>query len=271
MPPVMGLAAFVMAEILQVSYATVALAAFIPACLYYAAVFLQIVGVTGVTGLGINISIGLVQIAGANVLLLLAMAAVVCFILGMGMPTTPAYVLVATLEAPALAQMGIDLLAAHLFVFYWGIMSAVTPPVAVAAIAAATLAKANFWHTGLLSARMAVLAYLVPFLFVFEPALILKGSPLEIVLVTALSVLMCLVLGTVLLGYLDRPLGWSTRAVLGVAVIGLIASVVSFGTPIGIAGGVVGALLSLPFLFLAWHRTRVKPVPVAVRIGPGTV
>ena len=281
MPPVMGIAAFIIAETLGVAYSKVALAALIPAFLFYFATFVQVhmdagklklkkipadqlpkpkvawkngwyiippivciivcmfnlgipaamsaliasavalpflalkpenrknffksflgalrecgelmigigivmamagivVGCINATGLAFNLSLTLTRFGENHVLLLLLCAAVASLILGMGMPSVAAYSLVAILVAPALIQYGIPAMAAHLFVFYFAVISNITPPVAVSCFAAAPLAGANSTKVGFTAFRLAIAAYIVPFVFCFVPSLIMIGEAWEI-------------------------------------------------------------------------------------------
>ena len=153
-----------------------------------------VVGVFGLTGLGLKFSNILVTIANGNMLVLLVMTAIACIILGMGMSTLPVYLILATLVAPALIKMGIPAIAAHLFIFYYGIIAAITPPVAIAAYAGASIAKEDPIKVGFTACRLGVGAYILPFMFAFGPALVLQGAPLEIAqsIVTAIIGIGCL-------------------------------------------------------------------------------
>jgi TRAP transporter 4TM/12TM fusion protein len=274
MPPVMGAAAFVMAEFLAVPYATVALWALVPAVLYYTAVFFAVhfeakryklagvprhelprfltvmaqrghlfapimtvlvglllgysaplcalaaaiaclpvalmrrttrggirwmtvvealeegaknalsvamacacagivIACVTITGLGIVFTQMVIALAQDALILALMLTAVAGIILGMGMPTTPAYIVMVALLVPAVIKMGVVAPAAHMFAFYFAILSAITPPVALAVFAAAGLAKANMWASGFAAMRAAAPAYIVPFMFVYEPRLLL--------------------------------------------------------------------------------------------------
>ncbi len=288
MPPMMGAAAFLMAEFLEIAYRDVVLAALIPAVLYYAALFIQtdlvaardglepvdqsqvpprwpvfksgwpyvvpfaviivclfgfnllpqasalwasvsllpiglllgyrgermdvlapvralaetgalvvqlimigamagiVIGVLNITGLGFAMTQSLVQFAGGNLLLILAMAAVISIILGMGMPTLGVYLLVATLVAPAMVEVGISPTAAHLFALYFGMLSMITPPVAIAAFAAATVANSDPIRTAAAAVQFGWSAYVVPFMFVVAPELLMQG-PVWLVAQTALT------------------------------------------------------------------------------------
>jgi TRAP-type uncharacterized transport system fused permease subunit len=117
----------------------------------------------------------LLNIGQSNALLLLVLTAIVSIILGMGMPTTPVYVLLAVLVAPGLAKLGIVPIAAHLFIFYFGMLSMVTPPVCMASYAAASIGKTDPVQTGWEAMKLCSIAYVVPFLFVFSPSLLLIG------------------------------------------------------------------------------------------------
>jgi TRAP transporter 4TM/12TM fusion protein len=363
MPPVMGAAAFVMAEFLQTSYAEVALAALVPGLLYYAALFIQadlesaklgmrglpaaeipparglitgwpfiisfavlivtlfrynwlpeksalfaaatavilasiagyqgrrpswralmmtipatgrgvvdiiligagagiVIGILNVTGLSFDLSYLLVQVGSSSAALLLVLSAVVSILLGMGMPTLGVYVLLAALVAPSLIQLGINPMAAHLFILYFGMMSMITPPVAVAAFAGAALANADPMRTGYAAVRFGWTAFIVPFLFVASPTLILIGHPLAIAesIVTAFFGVW---LGSIaVVGYLVRPLGWPMRLLFGVT--GLVAliptGVLAQGLYTDIAAVAAGIVL-LAYEFA--HRAGVQKAALA--------
>lgn len=135
-----------------------------------------IIGALNLSGLAFNLTMHIVAASGNNVFLLAVITAVLSIVLGMGMPTVGVYILLATLVAPALVNVGVPVLAAHLFVFYFGLLSMVTPPVALASFAAANIAGASAWATSVESMKLAWPAYIVPFLFLFSPALIFEGS-----------------------------------------------------------------------------------------------
>ncbi|HEX7003643.1 MAG TPA: TRAP transporter fused permease subunit [Trueperaceae bacterium] len=140
-----------------------------------------VVGVVQLTGLGAILASALVDMSLGNVLILLVLVMVASIILGMGMPTTVVYVLLAALVGPALVDMGIRPLAAHFFFFYYGVLAAITPPVALASYAAASIAGSDFNRTGWEAFRMALPAFIVPFFFVLNPALLLDGTPGEVI------------------------------------------------------------------------------------------
>lgn len=140
-----------------------------------------VIGALNPSGVLFNISEAIVDVGGRNLPLLLVLSAIMCIILGMGMPTVGVYALLSTLIAVPLVDLGIDKIAAHLFVLYLGMMSMITPPVAVASFASAAIAGAGPMRTGFKAMRLGWSAYVIPFIFVLNPALILNGTPLETV------------------------------------------------------------------------------------------
>ena len=357
MPPVMGAAAFVMAEFLAVPYATVALWALIPALLYYVAVFLSVhfeakrrglagvprselprlglvmlqrghlfipifvvlfglmlgysaplcalvgalaclpiallrsttrggirwrsatdalvdgarntlavamacacagivIGCVTITGLGIVFTQMVVALAQNSLLLALVLTSIAGMILGMGMPTTPAYIVMVALLVPALIKLGAVPPAAHMFAFYFAILSAITPPVALAVFAAAALAKTDMWRAGFEAVRIAAPAYIVPFMFVYEPSLLALGDPLTIVTscVSATIGTMCLAAG--LMGYFrGEASGWE-RVLLVAAALLLIKP--------GYVTDAIGlALLGVAFASQALRTRRARETPAA--------
>jgi TRAP transporter 4TM/12TM fusion protein len=315
MPPVMGIAAFIIAETLGVPYSQVAIAAVIPAVLFYVAIFIQvhmeagkfdlkliseerlvkpkqafmngwfifppiilllslmfffafppaisaiiagffalpclaikpenrrdfferflgalsesgelmisigavmagaglIVGAINASGLAFNLSLSLTQLGQGNVVLLLICAAVSSLILGMGMPSVAAYALVSILVAPSLIQFGVLPMAAHLFVFYFAVISNITPPVAVSCFAAAPLAGANPTKTGITSFKLGIASYIVPFIFCFQPTLLMIGSPWMIIADTAFVCFGLFGVCIALAGYFTAPVSMPRRLML---------------------------------------------------------
>ena len=353
MPPVMGAAAFVMADILGIPYASVALAAFVPSLLYYLALFVQIdleagkeglkglppeeipplgpilrmswlvlvplfvlvytlfiiylppaksallaaaaalvtallqkdvrrnpgrllitlentgrilleltvilasagfiIGVMTGTGLGPKLSLALANLGQANVFLLLVTTAIVGLVMGMGMPTTAVYLLLAIFVAPALVKLGIMPLAAHLFIFYYGVISVITPPVAFATYTAAAIGGTDFVRTGWAGMRLGLLGYIVPFLFVFSPALLLRGPLWEIGLSVVTAVFGTWALGMALEGYFVRKLSFLQRLVVGIGGLGLLIPVGGGSDIAWIVNGVGAALLG-PLAFWEWQK-----------------
>src|SRR5437868_12089999 len=154
-----------------------------------------VIGAFQLSGLTSKLPILCTSVAGGNVVLLLILTAAVSILLGMSLPTTVVYVTLAVLIGPALTQLGIDPLAAHLFLFYFGMLSLITPPDCLATYAAAAIAKADFWKTGWTGMRLGIVAYIVPFVFVLHPALILQGTVVEIVVAIITASLGVILLG----------------------------------------------------------------------------
>jgi TRAP transporter 4TM/12TM fusion protein len=319
MPPVMGAAAFIMAEILQISYGEICLAAAVPAVLFYIALFFMvdfqalktglkglpretlpsvkkvfkegwflftplillfflltvmdwsaqkaamsvilftiaisfvtkrtrltwkkgigamdasvdvaalcaaaglIVAVITLTGVGLKLSTVLTDLAGSSLPLLLAMTMVASIILGMGLPPVACYVLLAVLIAPAVVAFGVEPLAAHLFVFYYGMLALVTPPVAAGAYIAAGIIGADPWKTGWTAFRLSFAGFLIPYIFVYNPELLLIGETGTIILALITAVIGINALAAALEGqYYWGPLNMVERAVLVVAALLLI-------------------------------------------------
>jgi len=355
-PPIMGAAAFLMAEFLDISYFTVAGAALIPAALYYISVFTQVdliagrdeiaptdvegltvrqvlvegwhfvipfailllalfwwrmdpadsallsavgivvvsflrsyrgerltlkklgdvfvdtgvgmvdlilvvaaagfvIGILNITGLGFALTLVLVDAVGSNVILLLGISAVICIILGMGMPTSGVYVLLAALVAPSLVQAGIQPIAAHLFILYFGMMSMITPPVALAAFAAATITKDDPLKTGLASMRVGWAAFILPFVFVATPAILMDGSWVEIAKSTLMTGIGIMAVTAGVVGFWGGRLGPLMR-------LGFLASGLS-ALPLGFlnAGDVlhIGAAFAAIALAVAMRLTTNQP------------
>jgi TRAP-type uncharacterized transport system fused permease subunit len=210
-----------------------------------------VIGILNVTGLSFNLSYLLVQVGSSSAILLLVLSAIISIILGMGMPTLGVYVLLAALVAPSLITLGINPMAAHLFILYFGMMSMITPPVAVAAYAGAAIAKADPMRTGYSAVRFGWSAFIVPFLFVASPTLILTGNPLAIAQSVVTAFFGVWLVSIAVVGYFVRPLGWPMRLVF--AVTGLVALVPTaalehgkFADLIAVAVGI--ALLAYEFM-----------------------
>ncbi|MGE5304943.1 MAG: TRAP transporter permease, partial [Alphaproteobacteria bacterium] len=181
-----------------------------------------IMSAVSLTGLGMTLSSGLIEAAGGQLWLLLILTAIASIIMGMGASTLLVYIVLAMFVAPAVVKMGVDPMAAHLFIFYFGCMSLVTPPVALAAYAAAVIAKADFWQTGWESSRLGIVGYIVPFIFVYQPALLLHGSPGEVILAATTAVIGTIALAGAMTGYFFATISRLQRVLLFVAAITLI-------------------------------------------------
>lgn len=312
-PPVMGAAAFLMADLLGVAYTTVAIAAIIPAVLYYGALFTAIsiqasrqdiqpvpeserlpltrrdlfasllfiipiltiiavlvmgrspamagfvatltaaaiglfnprnwkdpwivwkvlahagrncasilvavgaigviLGVLNLTGLGLSFAAAVAGLSDQSLLWALVVTALACLMLGMGMPTLPAYLIIILVLGPVITRLGVEPLSAHMFVFYFGVLSAITPPVAIGAFAAAPIARANPMATSFVALKLALTGFLIPFVFVYQPSLLLIGpfEPLVLARVIVSLALAIWMLNTGLIGYAGNRLGWPER------------------------------------------------------------
>ncbi|WP_210200398.1 TRAP transporter permease [Cohaesibacter celericrescens] len=185
-----------------------------------------LIGVLTLTGLALQISSMILSIGGESMLAVLLLTMVASFILGMGMPTSAAYLLLAILVAPALERFGLPILAGHMFIFYYGLLSAITPPVAVAAYAGASIAGSEPNETAFEAIRLGFVSVIAPFMFVYAPELLLIGSPVQIVIATCGAFAAVFALGTAFTGWIGRPLDFVERVAL---VLGAIALIGPFG------------------------------------------
>ena len=181
-----------------------------------------VIGCVTITGLGITFTQFVIALAQNSLLLALILTAMAGIVLGMGMPTTPAYIVMVSLLVPAVIKLGALTPAAHMFAFYFAILSAITPPVALAVFAAAGLAKTDLWRAGWESVRIAAATYIVPFMFVYEPSIMMLGDWFTVVTSTASAIVgvMCLAAG--LQGYLLRVAKPWERVALVIAALLLI-------------------------------------------------
>jgi len=345
-PPVMGIAAFLMAEMLSISYAEVALAAIVPALLYYIALFTQVdleaarhglrglpkdqllsvtklakigwiflvplavvvytlfflnyepgkcgiagaasalvmslirrdtrpdfrrlfqilestgaamvdlgaigatvglvIGSIAISGVGFTFSNMIIGIGQDSLALLLLLTAATGIVLGMGLPTGAVYILLAVLVGSALQELGVQPLAAHMFIFYFGMLSMITPPVCLATFTAASIAGADHFKTALHGMRLGAIAYIVPFIFVYSPALLLKGAPVTIALAIVTAIAGAVILGIAFTGFLFRNLGWGVRLLLTAGAVALLippGGAIAMSWEINLVGAAVVAAL----------------------------
>ncbi|MCL4767927.1 MAG: TRAP transporter permease [Hyphomicrobiaceae bacterium] len=198
-----------------------------------------IIGVVTLTGLGIVFTQLVVGLAQDTLLLALVLTMVAGIVLGMGMPTTPAYIIMTSLLVPAIVKLGVIEPAAHMFAFYFAILSAITPPVALAVFAAAGLAKADLWTSGLAAVRIGAAGFIVPFMFVYEPALLMMGDWPTILWSAATASIGCILLAAGLHGYLLRASNLWQSAFLVVAAFCLVKP----GLQTDIAGAALTAVV----------------------------
>jgi TRAP transporter 4TM/12TM fusion protein len=202
-----------------------------------------LIGAMSITGVAFSLTQQLLTVSGGSIGLLLIITAFAAFILGLPLPTTGVYIILATLAAPALVQAGIPAMQAHLFVLFNGILGMVTPPVALAAFAAATIAKSDQWQTGWTAMRIGWCAYFLPFMFVYTPALVMNASPLLVILHVALSLLGIFVATIAVVGYCFAPVPWLYRIAYAVIGLALLVQPTMFDGAVWMIGA--GAVLAL--------------------------
>lgn len=221
----------------------------------------MVIGVLNATGLGFALSLLLIQAVGESVVLLILIAALICVILGMGMPTSGVYVLLATLVAPSLVQAGITPTAAHLFILYFGMMSMITPPIALAAFAAATISGDSPMKTGLASVRIGWSAFVLPFLFVASPSLVLADGAGPAVRDLLLALVGIYAISAAVIGQAGTRLGSGMRGALAAS--GAFALPFATSTNGLFSIHTVGAAVALLLLVMTWRgsvRTTTQPV-----------
>ena len=206
------------------------------------------------TGFALAFSSAIINVSGSSLIVALLAIFVVISLLGAGIPTTPAYILAITVGGAALQRLGVDMLAAHLFVFYYAVLADVTPPVAVTAVAGAQIAGANPMTTGWHASRIGIGGFLAPFLFVYQPALLMRGSWGEIVLAFGAALVGITALSAAVAGHMFRPLSWPQRL--------LVIAVSLAAISPSIAVSAVCALVLVAYA--AWDARRSRPAPAPV-------
>lgn len=213
-----------------------------------------IVGVIDLTSVGQRLGAAFVELSGGNLLPALVLGMLLAILLGMGMPTTPAYIIQAATVIPALIYMGLPPFVAHMFCFYFCCLSLITPPVAITAYAASAIAESDMWKTGWTAFRLGLPAYIVPFMFVYGQSLLLVGSPWIIVITATTAIVGVFFLAVSGEGFLLRRLTFPERAISLATALLLIAP----STKTVIPGAALGVLVVL--LNLYWRRGKA---PVA--------
>jgi TRAP transporter 4TM/12TM fusion protein len=222
-----------------------------------------IIGILFVTGLGFALTLLLLKVGGGSLFALLVIAATLCIVLGMGMPTVAVYIILAALVAPSLVELGVTPLAAHMFVMYLGMMSFLTPPVAIAAFFAASMAQAPAMGTAWTAMRFGWTAYVVPFLFVFAPSLLLEDADAwHVAIDVATAIGGVWLMSVSMVGYMLRPLSAAMRAVTFAAGVMLLApyAIVPGGHWTNAAGAILAAAL-VAWEYYGRHRSRVAAQP----------
>jgi len=213
------------------------------------------IGTIALTGLGITFTQLVLGLAEHSLLIALIVTALAGLVLGLALPTTPAYILTVALLIPALIKMGVIAPAAHMFAFYFAVLSAITPPVALAVFAAASLAKADMWKSGWAAMKIGAAGFIVPFMFVYQPALLMIGDWSEIIVATLTASVGCILLAAGFHGYLLR---WASMWERGV----LLAAALLLVNPHWATD-----LIGLALLMVVVISQRVVPRPVGVERG----
>lgn len=183
-----------------------------------------IMGAMSLTGFGLKVSSLIEQLSGGNLLFTLLLAMIASVLLGMGLPTSAAYMVLAIMVAPALINMGVSKMAAHLFLLYFGALSTITPPVALSVFAASGISGAGVWETGWEAVKLASTGFIIPFIFAFDNCLLLDGPVGQVIIAIVTALLGCIVLSMSVSGWMIRRLNVPTRLVLLVAGVMLIIS-----------------------------------------------
>jgi TRAP transporter 4TM/12TM fusion protein len=221
------------------------------------------VGIMSISGLAFSMTIQLLALSGDNIFALLLLIAVLAFVLGIGLPTVSVYILTATLLAPALVKLGVTPMAAHMFVMYNGILSMITPPVAFAAYAAANIARTDGWTTGWLACLVGWSTFVLPFLFVLTPSLLMDGTWTEI-LFNFSRVMYGIYLGTAVgVGFALMPLGMVSRIIYGALSLAVVLPPETFKGAIYV--NLVGITASAALLAADWLRLRPSKRAAAPR------
>ncbi|MCJ8501326.1 TRAP transporter permease [Desulfatitalea alkaliphila] len=207
-----------------------------------------VVGVVSLTGLGLKFSGAVIALAGGNLYLTLFLTMIASLILGMGLPTTAAYIICAVLAVPALTNLGVGVLAAHLFVFYFAIISAITPPVALAAYAGSAIAKSQPMETAVTACRIGLAAFIIPYMFIFNPSLLMDGGVISIIWVSLTASAGVFMLSCSTIGWLFSSLSTWERVLLFIGSILLIEG--------RLATDIAAVIVLVPVLLqqIAMHR-----------------
>ncbi|WP_249872342.1 TRAP transporter permease [Oceanobacillus saliphilus] len=209
------------------------------------------------TGLGGKLTSIVLGLTDGMIFPTLLLVMVICIILGMGMPVAAAYILTAMLAAPALIELGVTVMAAHLFIVYFSIFSAITPPVAVASYAAAGIADANPNRVGLEAVKLGIVGFVVPFMFVLEPALLMDGSAVEIIIAFLTAVIGVIALGAGAIGWLKTRTTLLERILLITSgALTMYASLLTSGI----------GLIIITIVFILQHKRKITKVPATPRI-----
>ncbi len=208
-----------------------------------------IIGVLTLTGAASSFAGFILEVGAKSLFISLFLTMVVCLILGMGIPTIPNYIITSSIAAPALLKLGVPLLVSHMFVFYFGIMADLTPPVALAALAAASIAKESYMKIGWKATQIAIAGFVIPYMAVYDPSLMLQGGHWYDTVYMVFKALVAIGLwGAAAIGFLQAPLNWTERVICAAAALLLVVAVPLTDE----AGFALGAL------FIAWHFFKAR-------------
>lgn len=213
-----------------------------------------IMGSMSLTGFGLKISALIEQLSGGNLLFSLVLAMLASVLLGMGLPTSAAYMVLAILVAPALINMGVSKLAAHLFLLYFGALSTITPPVALSVFAASGISGAGVWETGWEAIKLASTGFIIPFIFAYDNSLLLIGSPANVAIAIITAALGCIVLSMAVSGWMIQNLNTAYRLAFLATGIMLI---ISGSIMVSLIGLILAATL-VTILFLKNRKHEIK-------------
>jgi TRAP transporter 4TM/12TM fusion protein len=212
-----------------------------------------VIGIVSMTGIGVKLTSIVFKLSGGSLIAMLLMIMVACIILGMGLPSTAAYIIAATVGVPSLIKAGIPVLPAHMFVFYFAIISFITPPVALAAYAASGLSGANAAKTGVQAFFLGISGFIIPFIYAYNTALLIVGSPpLDVIYITLATAFAVVLMGFVFSGWLKGPIPWVLRLILLAAVVMIFLQTGRFTDYIGIG---LACIVVAGILFLNRKKT----------------
>jgi TRAP transporter 4TM/12TM fusion protein len=224
------------------------------------------IGALQISGVTFNFSNFILAFGGESIFIILLLTGFVSLILGIPLPTAVIYVMLAVLVAPALTQLGVAPIAAHLFLFYTGLLSALTPPVALSSFAAAAIARADMWQTSWHAMRYGIIAYIIPFVFPFSLGLLMIGGTVNIALSIVCAVIGVFFLGWGLVGYLFRPLSWPVRIPFMAAGLMVLPSPAS--GRLAVYSTIAGLAIGVALLLYEWRVSRRQPAPAPAPVVP---
>ncbi len=200
----------------------------------------MLIGSLELSGLGIKFSGFIVDMTRGNLLLTLIFVGLASFILGMGLDSIPAYITLAILAGPALIKLGVPPMVAHLYVIYWGLSSFITPPVCLAVYVACGISGSDFWETGWEAVRLGISVFIIPFAFVYNRALLLEGTPFEIIVAVITAVMGGVLVASASRGYFTSALSWWQRVIVFLGGLFLIGPTSLLTTAAGLGVGAIG-------------------------------